>query len=52
MDETGGGVLIERDEVGRWYVRLPFGVEVDQRGYYKDGRFGFVYTWPPVSDSR
>lgn len=49
LDETGGGILIEKDDSGKRYVRLPFGIEVDQKGFYKDGRFGFVYSLtPPV----
>lgn len=48
MDKTGGGVLVEKDDSGKRYVRLPFGAEIDQKGFYEDGRFGFVYTWPPV----
>ena len=47
-DETGGGVILDKDGNGKWYVALPLGVEVDQQGYYRNGRFGFVYTWPPV----
>jgi hypothetical protein len=46
--ETGGGVLIEKDDSGKRYVRLPLAAEVEQQGHYPDGRFGFVYTLPLV----
>ncbi len=48
-EKTGGGMLIEKDDSGKRYVRLPVGAVVEQQGQYPDGRVGFVYTLPSVS---
>jgi hypothetical protein len=48
-DETGGGVVIWNLGNGKHGVALPMGAESDWNGRYKDGRYGFTYTLPPVS---
>ncbi len=48
-EKTGGGMLIEKDDSGKRYVRLPVGAVVEQQGQYPDGRVGFVYTLPSAS---
>ncbi len=48
-EKTGGGMLIEKDDSGKRYVRLPVGAVVEQQGQYPDGRVGFVYALPTAS---
>ncbi len=42
--KTGGGMLIEKDDSGKRYVRLPVGAVVEQQGQYPDDRVDFVYV--------
>ena len=48
-EKTGGGMLIEKDDSGKRYVRLPVGAVVEPQGQYPDGRVGFVYALPTAS---
>ncbi len=47
-DKTGGGVTVWKQENGQYSIALPSGMEPDQIGQYGDGRYGFIYTWPPA----